>query len=86
MPKPQLSSPVPIRLPIEVLADIERIADVCERTRSWVMVRALRHYLAGEGADILAVMRGRQQAAAGDVQEMEDLLKEVEAVIRGDAA
>lgn len=86
MSKRALSDPIPVRLPVEILNDVERIAETCERTRSWVMVRALRQYLAGEGADILAVRAGRAQAATGDVHDMTDAIREAEAIIRGDAA
>ncbi len=82
MSKPELSGPIPIRIPVDVLAEIQKIADACDRTRSWVMVRALRAYLAGEGADILAVVKGRGQAAEGDVRDMEDVLSEIEAIVR----
>lgn len=82
MTKPELSDPIPVRLPRDVLSDIEAIAKTCDRTRSWVMVRALRLYLAGEGADILAVAKGRAQIAAGGGHDMDDVLGEVEAIIR----
>jgi predicted transcriptional regulator len=49
-----LSDPIALRVPADILADVERIAQVSERTRSWVIVRALKAYLASEGADILA--------------------------------
>ena len=84
--KSDLSAPVPVRLPVDVLADIEAIAKACDRTRSWVMVRALKLYLAGEGADVLAVERGRRQAEAGDLNDMEDALREVEKILARDVA
>jgi predicted transcriptional regulator len=77
MPKPNLSDPITIRLPEEVLAAIEQIAETCDRTRSWVMVRALKTYLSSEGADILAVRKGREQVADGDVHDMDDVLQEI---------
>lgn len=86
MAKPDLSDPIPVRLPREVLADIEAIARASDRTRSWVMVRALRLYLAGEGADILAVARGQADMAAGEGHDMGDVLSEVEAIIRKNVA
>ncbi|NGO52922.1 CopG family ribbon-helix-helix protein [Allomesorhizobium camelthorni] len=77
MPKPTLSDPITIRLPEEVLAAIEQVAETCDRTRSWVMVRALKMYLASEGADILAVRKGREQVANGDIHDMDDVLQEI---------
>lgn len=86
MVKRQLSDPIPLRMPTDILADIERIAKASDRTRSWVMVRALRHYLAGEGADILNVIKGREAIAAGDDHDMDDVLAEIEDIVRGKVA
>jgi predicted transcriptional regulator len=78
-----LSDPITVRLPVDVLADIEKIAGAVDRTRSWVMVRALRLYLAGEGEEILAILRAREEAAAGSVHDADDVLAEL-AAIAGD--
>jgi predicted transcriptional regulator len=86
MKKPELSDPIALRLPVEVLKEIEAIAEVSERTRSWVMVRALKQYLAGEGRDILAAVEGRKQISAGNSHDMDDVLDEMEAIAKGKAA
>ncbi len=36
-----LSDPISLRLPVEMLKSIERVAEASDRTRSWVIVRAL---------------------------------------------
>ncbi|GLR46051.1 hypothetical protein GCM10007880_65690 [Mesorhizobium amorphae] len=81
MAKPNLSDPITMRLPEEVLAAIEQIAETCDRSRSWVMVRALKLYLASEGADILAVRKGREQMADGDVHAMDEVLGEIHEIV-----
>ncbi len=81
MPRPTLSDPLTLRMPTDVLEAIEAIAETCDRSRSWVMVRAMRLYLAREGAEILAVRRGREEAANGDVHDMETVLSELEGII-----
>lgn len=86
MARQPLSDPIPLRLPLDVLADIKKIARASDRTRSWVMVRALRLYLAGEGADILNVIAGREAIAAGDDHDMDDVLGEIGQIVRGKAA
>ena len=86
MSRTNLSDPITLRLPVEILADIERIAETCDRPRSWVMVRALRHYLAREGADILAVRKGREQVAQGDVFDLDDVLREIDEIIAAKVA
>jgi len=76
-----LSDPLTLRLPIDVLNDIQKIAETCDRPRSWVMVRALRHYLAREGADILAVRKARELVADGEAYEIDDVLQEIDEII-----
>lgn len=86
MSKSPLSEPLTLRLPLDVLDDIEKIATASDRTRSWVIVRALKTYLAGEGADILAIVKGREQIASGDVHDMDDVIREIEAIVNSKAA
>lgn len=86
MAKHELSNPITLRLPVDVLADVEKIADASDRTRSWVMVRALRLYLAGEGADILNMVRGLKQIEDGDTYDMEEVIGEIEQIVRGKVA
>lgn len=86
MSKSPLSEPLTLRLPLDVLDNIEKIAAASDRTRSWVIVRALKAYLAGEGADILAIVNGREHIAAGDVHDMDDVIREIEAIVNSKAA
>lgn len=86
MSKQDLSDPITLRVPVDVLEAVETIADTCDRTRSWVIVRALRQYLAGEGEDLLAVRRGREQIASGRSHDMDDVLRELETIVAGKAA
>ncbi len=81
----ELSDPISIRLPRDVLAAVEQVAKASDRSRSWILVRALRRYLATEGADILAVVEGRAQIAEGDAHDMDDVLDEIERIIRAPA-
>jgi predicted transcriptional regulator len=78
----ELSDPISIRLPRDVLAAIEQVAKASDRSRSWVLVRALRRYLMTEGADILAVVEGRAQIANGDAHDIDDVLNDIERIIR----
>lgn len=86
MSKAELSDPIALRIPLDVLNDIEKIAGASERSRSWVIVRALKLYLAGEGADCLAILRGREEAAAGGGHDADEVLAELEGIIRGKVA
>ncbi|OBZ95998.1 CopG family transcriptional regulator [Pararhizobium polonicum] len=81
-----LSDPLTMRLPLDVLVEIEEIAAVCERSRSWVFVRALKSYLAAEGKEILDIAKARKEMAAGDAFDLDDVAAEVEAIVKGAAA
>ena len=76
--KQNLSDPLTLRIPVDVLADVEAIAEVTERSRSWIIVRALRAYLKNEGADILAYRKGGQEIDAGDVEDFDKILAEMD--------
>lgn len=73
-----LSDPIALRVPADILAEIERIAQLSERSRSWVIVRALKTYLAAEGRDILAAAEGRDEIARGESTDLDDLLDELD--------
>lgn len=73
-----LSDPIALRVPADILAEIERIAQLSERSRSWVIVRAMKAYLAAEGRDILAAAEGRDEIARGESADLDDLLDELD--------
>lgn len=73
-----LSDPIALRIPVDILAEIEQIAEISERTRSWIIVRALKAYLASEGRDILAVAKGREQIAEGNSHGLDEVLDELD--------
>lgn len=84
----EVSDPITLRLPLDILRDIEKIAEGSERTRSWVIVRALKYYLAreAEGGICLSVLRGREEAAAGGGRDADDVLAELDEIIRNGKA
>ncbi|MGV1833617.1 CopG family ribbon-helix-helix protein [Rhizobium rhizogenes] len=81
-----LSDPITLRVPVDILAEIEEIADVCERTRSWVFVRALKSYLAAEGREVLEIAKARRDMANGEAYDLDDVISEVAKVLKGAAA
>ena len=86
MTKGGASESVTLRIPVDVLSDIERIAEGTERSRSYIIVRALRTYLLNEGSDILAAMKGREQIAAGEYEDIDDVIADMDRIIDGKAA
>jgi len=86
MTKSVLSDPIALRIPEDILKDIETIAKASERSRSWVIVRALKYYLMQEGNDILQILKGEEQIRNGEVIDAEDLLAELMSPVQDDAA
>ncbi|MGB3875071.1 MAG: ribbon-helix-helix protein, CopG family [Shinella zoogloeoides] len=86
MTKANISESVTLRIPVDVLSNIETIAEATERSRSFIIVRALRTYLLNEGADILAAIKGREQIAAGEYEDMDDVLADMDRIIAGKVA
>lgn len=82
----ELSDPITLRVPMDILTEIEEIASLCERTRSWVFVRALKSYLAAEGREILQIAKARRDMADGEVFDLDEVISEVTKVVKGAAA
>lgn len=80
------SESVTLRVPSEVIADIEAIAKATDRSRSYIIVRALRTYLMNEGFDILAAIKDREQIATGQFENMDDVIADIERIVGGKAA
>ncbi len=81
-----LSDPITMRVPLDVLQDVERIAGAVDRTRSWVIVRALKLYLAGEGEEVLSLLRAREQNAQDGGHDADEVMQELEAIVAGTKA
>jgi len=81
-----LSGPITVRLPVDVLEEVERIAGAIDRTRSWVIVRALKLYLAGEGEEVLSLLRAREESAKDGGHDADDVMRELESVVAGTKA
>ena len=64
-------------MPKDILEDIEKIAETADRSRSWVIVRALKYYLLNEGSDILKIREGEEQIDRGETVDMETLFAEL---------
>ena len=73
---------ISLRVPSNMLADFDRIAAAMERDRSWVILRAMKTYLEGDGADILEEIEGMEQLDRGEGIDLDDVLDEAEAMIR----
>jgi predicted transcriptional regulator len=84
--KSGLSDPITLRVPQDILDDIEKIAETAERSRSWVIVRALKYYLMAEGGEMLSIRRGLEDVEAGRTVDAEEFFAELDRLNREDAA
>ena len=73
--------PVSLRVPSDLIETLDKIAVALERPRSWVMLRALRQYIADEGQEVLDVQEGIAEAERGEVVLIEDVLAEMDEII-----
>jgi predicted transcriptional regulator len=81
MPEGTASMPVSLRVPADLIETLDKIAAALERPRSWVMLRALRQYIADEGQEVLDVQEGIAEAERGEVVPIEDVLAEMDEII-----
>jgi predicted transcriptional regulator len=80
------SSHVSLRVPDDVIEAFDRLAKLLDRPRSWVMLRALRHYLAAEGAELATDAESLAQLDRGEGEPFEAVFNDVERIIRKHAA
>ncbi len=65
---------VVVSLSRAVAADLDRIGDAVQLDRVSLIRQVLDHYLAGEGADILAEAQGLAELDRGESVDLDDTL------------
>jgi predicted transcriptional regulator len=75
--KTQLS----LRVPIGMAEAFDRIAKALDRDRTWVMLRAFRQYLDGEGADVLQEAAGLASLDRGEGLDFDGVMDEAGAIV-----
>lgn len=70
-----------VRVPAELLSDLDRIAGALDRSRSWVVLRALRQYLDTEGAEVLEDAESIAALERGEGVDLDKVLDDAEALI-----
>jgi predicted transcriptional regulator len=81
MPEGTSSMPVSLRVPSDLIETLDKIAAALQRPRSWVMLRALRQYVADEGQEVLDVQEGIAELDRGEGIPIEDVLAEMDEII-----
>ena len=83
MPEGTNAMPVSIRLPADVIETLDKVAAILERPRSWVILRAIRQYLADEGQEMLDVQEGIEEAERGEVVDFDEAMARFEEILAG---
>jgi predicted transcriptional regulator len=78
MPDISGSASISLRIPTDLLQKLDQIAAAVERPRSWVLLRAIRQFLADEGQEILDVREGIQQLDRGEGIPFDQVMAELE--------
>ena len=81
MPEGTNAMPVSIRVPADVVERLDKVAAILERPRSWVILRAIRQYLADEGQEVLDVQEGIEELERGEGIPFDEVLAEMDEII-----
>ena len=81
MPEGTNAMPVSIRVPADVVETLDKVAAILERPRSWVILRAIRQYLADEGQEVLDVQEGIEEAERGEVVDFDEVMAGLDEII-----
>ena len=81
MPDRTNAMPISIRVPADIVERLDKVAAILERPRSWVILRAIRQYLADEGQEMLDVQEGIEEADRGEVVEFDVVMAELDEII-----
>ncbi|WP_374650266.1 hypothetical protein [Dongia sp.] len=68
-----------------LLTQIDRIAASSGKSRQEIVDFIIRAWLKSrDGQDTMAIVQGLEEVAAGNVHDMDDVIAELEAIVRGD--
>jgi len=81
MPEGTSSMPVSLRVPADLIETLDKIAATLERSRSWVMLRALRQYVTDEGQEVLDVQEGIAELDRGEGIPFDEAMAQWEEII-----
>ena len=82
MPEGSSVVPVSVRAPAELIEQLDKVAAAMDRSRSWVMLDAVRTYLANEGQEALDVQAGLEEANRGETVPFEQVLADLDEKVR----
>jgi len=74
------SSHVSLRVPDQIIEAFDKLAAMLDRSRSWVMLRALTQYLEDEGAEVAEDAESLAELDRGESVSAEDVRRRVEGI------
>lgn len=74
---------ISIRVPADLLEQIDIIATETERSRNFLIVRALRTFMMNEGKDLMNHIIGKEQLARGERCTADEVIELMERIIAG---
>jgi predicted transcriptional regulator len=74
-------SPVPLQVSEDLVRRLDRVAQALDRSRSWVVSRALRLYLDEHEEEILLTAQGLAELDRGEGVDFDEAMASVEAII-----
>jgi predicted transcriptional regulator len=81
MPAGRNAIPISVRLPAELVERLDKVAAIMERPRSWVILDAVREYLADEGQEVLDIQAGIEELDRGEGIPADEVLAELREMI-----
>lgn len=70
-----MSAPFTVRLDPEILEALDRLADRTERSRSWLIAKALQDYVALNAWQLEKVETGLKEAEAGEFASEDEVVR-----------
>jgi predicted transcriptional regulator len=81
MPEGSNAIPVSARLPAGIVEKLDRVAAIMDRPRSWVILAAVREYLADEGQEMLDIQASIEEADRREGIPFEEVLAEIDEIL-----
>lgn len=72
---------ISLRTPTDMLESLDKVASAIDRDRSWVILRAIRSYLNGEGGDILRESDALASLDRGEGIPLDEVMKKMSAIV-----
>jgi predicted transcriptional regulator len=82
MPEGSNAISISVRLPAEMVEKLDKVAAIMERPRSWVIMDAIREYLADEGQEVLDIQAGIEEAERGEGIPFGEVLAEIDEMLK----